>query len=180
MATTTPYSLRLSYVLKDESATSNEESEDPVAPVSSDDVRDDPRTGELTGDWLTLSQTPFVNAPAGGFGKWLTDNGKELTTATYAEYFDQYGSKCAEDGTLSVTIEVRKSRPALAYKIIASYGTLTAGSRTETTESKSISVENATEASLSAYVEGNGNEAVWEGPVFDEKGVQYDTPPTII
>jgi len=158
---TTPYSLRLSYVPKEESATNadgtpitdtNTEKDDPKAPPGSDNPQDDPRPEELNGDWLRLEQVPFEDAPAGGFAKWLQDQEKELTLATYAEYFEKYGSKCSDSGDLSINIKVHKSRAALAYKLIASYGTLSQAGHSESNEIKSVSVEAAEEVDLQANI----------------------------
>ncbi|MGV0961801.1 MAG: hypothetical protein ACOYB1_18405 [Limnohabitans sp.] len=180
----TPYSLRVSYVphvdvtYPDGGDGTKPDPDDPVAPPGSTNPQDDPRPGELTGDWLRLEQEKFPDAPAGGFAKWLQDQGSELTLDKYAEYFEKYGSKCAESGDLSVNIKVHKSRAALAYKIIASYGTLSQAGHAESTEQKSVSVEAAEDTDLQANISG-ASSAVWEGPVYDATGQQLDQPPTI-
>ena len=181
--TTTPYSLRLSYVPKEVvvdpvPGTSPTDKDDPVAPIGSTNPQDDPRPEELNGDWLRLEQEKFPEAPAGGFSKWLSDNDLELTLANHDEYFEKYGSKCAEDGDLKVNIKVHKSRAALAYKIIASYGTLSQGGHAESDEKKSVSVEAGESTDLQANIHGDVK-AVWEGPVYNEKGEQLDKAPEI-
>lgn len=182
MANTTPYSLRLSYVPKEsstgDSGSASSVKDDPKAPPGSDNPQDDPRPQELNGDWLRLEQEPFPEAPAGGFSKWLTDNDLELTLANHDEYFEKYGSKCAENGELSVNILVHKSRAALAYKIIASYGTLSQGGHAESDEQKSVSVSSDESTDLQANISGKGT-VTWEGEVYGADGVQLDKPPTI-
>lgn len=182
------YNLQLVYQLADAAGTvdpndpDGEDSTplaDPVAPPGSDDVRDDPRPEELEGDWLRLTQTPFAEAPAGGFSKWLQDNQKELTLANYSEYFDKYKSHCQEGGDLQVTIEVHKSRQALAYKLVASYGELSQRATVESREViKSHTLEADTELDLQTHVDGEV-ETSWEGPVYDRNGEQLDQPPTL-
>ncbi len=185
---TTPYSLRLSYVLPS-SSVSGEDGEgdgedeyppldDPVAPPGSDDPSDDPRTEELAGDWLRLEQTPFEEPPAGGFAKWMQDNDKQISLDTITEFQEKYASICMEDGKLEVGIEVHKSRKALAYKIIASYGTLSPRSVVEEEKKESQSVEAEDEIDLQEKLKADADVA-WEGPVYDEDGVQLDKPPTV-
>ena len=168
------YNLQLVYQLADAGPGDDE---DP--PLDDPDGRDDPRPEELNGDWLRLSQTPFAEPPAGGFDKWLQDSGKELNIANYTEYFDKYKSHCKEGGDLQVTIEVHRSRQALAYKLVASYGAL---SRQATVESREVieshNMEAGTELDLQTHVDGE-IETTWEGEVYDSNGEQLDKPPTL-
>ncbi|MGV0961856.1 MAG: hypothetical protein ACOYB1_18680 [Limnohabitans sp.] len=174
----TPYSLRLSYVPKTSAADDSQELDDPVAPPGSDDPSDDPRPEELNGDWLRLEQTPFEEPPAGGFAKWMQDNDKDITLANITEYQEKYASICMDDGSLEVGIEVHKSRSALAYKLIASYGTLSQASAGESDKVESHSVEAGDEIDLQANIDGDAA-VTWEGPIYDEDGVQLDQPPTV-
>lgn len=175
----TPYSLRLTYVSQSSAGGSGDRAlDDPVAPPGSNDPSDDPRPEELNGDWLRLEQTPFEEPPAGGFSKWLVDNALELTLANVTEYQDRYQSLCGEDSSLEVGIQVHKSRAALAYKLIASYGTLSQVSAGESDKVESRSIEAGDEIDLQSNVDGDA-EVAWEGPVYDKNGVQLDQPPTV-
>jgi len=179
---TTPYSLRLSYVpVSSGSGTGDDdypELDDPVAPPGSDDPSDDPRPEELNGDWLRLEQTPFEEPPAGGFAKWMQDNDRDITLANITEYQEKYASLCGEGGELEVGIEVHKSRSALAYKLIASYGKLSQRSAGESDKIESHSVEAGDEIDLQSKLKDDAS-VTWEGPVYDKDGVQLDQPPAV-
>lgn len=169
----TPYSLRLSYV-----SASSVSGPDDDPPLDDPTGPDDPRPEELTGDWLRLEQTPFEEPPAGGFAQWMQDNNRELTLSSLTEFQEKYASVCSEDGTLTVGIEIHKSRAALAYRIIASYGTLSQASAGSSDKKESHSLEAGDELDLQSLLDGDA-EVTWEGPVYDEDGVQLDQPPTI-
>jgi hypothetical protein len=179
----TPYSLRLSYVSASSVTGGDDDDEypeldDPVAPPGSDDPADDPRSEELNGDWLLLEQTPFDEPPAGGFAEWMQDNDKDITLANITEYQEKYASLCSEDGTLEVGIEVHKSRSALAYRLIASYGSLSQGSAGESERKESHSVEADDEIDLQSNLKDDAA-VTWEGPIYDEHGEQLDQPPAV-
>jgi hypothetical protein len=129
------------------------------------DADSDSSSSEST-DWLTLTQPPWEEEPAGGFAAWAQEEGNTVTIETFAEYFEKYNSQCSEDGHLDVDIQVRKSRADLPYTISASYGALTGPMMENDEISSSVTVEGESSVDLETEVSGTV-QASWEGPVYD-------------
>jgi hypothetical protein len=139
--------------------------------------RSQPDAGS-SGDWLRIEQPEWPEAPAGGFFAWMSQQGKGYSLVTLHEYFAIYASHCEGDGSLTVEIQVHRSRPDLAYKAHASYGELSAKYIHQGTHKKSVTVEQADSLDLEVQLVGTVS-AFWESVVFDASGSEVFPHPPI-
>jgi len=118
-------------------------------------------------DWLEIVQPEWPEPPDGGFLGWLLQTGKGLTLATVQEYFGQYKSHCADDGSCEIEIQVHRSRPDLDYAITASYGDLSEKFLHTGEHIYSMDVDQTDSIDLEREIVG-GVSASWEGEVIAE------------
>ena len=130
------------------------------------------------GDWLRIEQPEWPEASGAGFAAWLVTEGKGLSIASYAEYYSQYNSHCEGDGSLTVEIQIHRSRPDLPYAASASYGELSEKYIHQASFKQSRTVSRAKSIDLEVEVVGIVS-AAWEGPLFGIDGVEISPPPPI-
>jgi len=149
-----------------------------VSPASLIDDSTDGSTSGENNDWLTITQPPWEEPPAGGFAAWAQEQELSVSIETLGEYTERYNSQCSEDGHLDVEIQVRKSRPDLDYTISASYGELSTEIDEYDENAKSVEVKEESSIDLNTELFGKLF-AKWEGPVYGPDNTQIVPAPDI-
>jgi hypothetical protein len=129
-------------------------------------------------DWLRIEQPAWNDPTADGFYEWVVSSGKELDFDTVSETLAEYNSHCEEDGSLTVEIQIHRSRDDLNYAISASYGELSGTYVHNSSTKKSVTVSKATSIDLKVQVAGSVS-ASWEGAVYGTDNSVVSPPPAI-
>lgn len=131
-----------------------------------------------SGDWLRIEQPEWREPSTADFIAWLKAEGKGQSAETLFLYWAQFRSMCEDDGSLTVELQVHKSRPDLPYNASASHGELSDRYIHQASHKKSVTVETADSLDLLAQVIGSVS-AVWESAVFAADGAEINPPPAI-
>jgi hypothetical protein len=129
-------------------------------------------------DWLRIEQPAWEEAPADGFREWAVASGKELSFDSISESLAEYNSNCEEDGSLTVEIQIHRSRTDLNYSISASYGELSATYVHNSSTQESVTVSKDTSIDLGVQIVGSVS-ASWEGKVYGADGSVINPSPAI-